>query len=233
MSWMTLKRLGLILATFIFIFIVAITGILYFNRPMEMSSDAMDKQLLESVKETVSPVDIKSFIDMRDFKKSVVSLHLFTVCNETRNCSVYAFMGFAETGEGKPETTLFVEVETEAEGSRTSNFGNCEPLWRFKKSNWAIKILNDEGQGEALLAHGEFRDINRMIVFNGRSSAINILQSMQRAIVTRINEEHSISNERGLQCRVESTQLWETRKPDLNCSGQADGVAFGRSRCDA
>lgn len=225
MIWMNLKCPGFILAAFVFVFLVAIASVLYFTRPMEMSSDAMDKQLLDAIKKTVSPFDIKSFIDTQKIENSIVNLHLFTVCNETKRCSVYAFIGFSEVGNGRPESTLFVEVEIQAEENRTSKLGgNCEPLWRFKKSNWAIKILNDGGQGEALLAHGDFNDINRMSTFDGRSSAINILHSMQRAIVTRISEERSTTNAPGVQCRVESSPLWETKKPNVNCPELIDWV---------
>ena len=225
MSWMNFKRPEFILATFVFVVLVAIASILYFTRPIEMSSDAMDKQLLDSIKKTVSPFDIKNFIETQKIENSIVNLHLFTVCNETKRCSVYAFIGFAEAGDGKEESTLFVEVETQADENRTLNQGgNCEPLWRFKKSNWAVKILNGGGQGETLLAHGEFNDISRMSTFAGRSSAINILHSMQRAIVTRISEERSTKNAPGVQCRVENTPLWETKKPDVNCPEPIDWV---------
>ncbi|SFD29953.1 hypothetical protein SAMN05216204_12150 [Massilia yuzhufengensis] len=225
MSWMNFKRPEFILATFVFVVLVAIASILYFTRPIEMSSDAMDKQLLDSIKKTVSPFDIKNFIETQKIENSIVNLHLFTVCNETKRCSVYAFIGFAEAGDGKEESTLFVEVETQADENRTLNQGgNCEPLWRFKKSNWAVKILNGGGQGETLLAHGEFNDISRMSTFDGRSSAINILHSMQRAIVTRISEERSTKNAPGVQCRVENTPLWETKKPDVNCPEPIDWV---------
>lgn len=226
MSWINLKRPRFILPTFVILFLLAIAGILYFNRPLEMSSDAMDKQLLNSVKDTTSSFDIKGFIETQKIKDSIVNLQLFTVCNETKRCSVYTFMGFAEDGGGNPESTLFVEVETEANRNKTSYLdSNCEPLWRIAKSNWAIKILTDGGQGETLLAHGDFEDINRMIAFDGRNYAINILHSMQRAIVTRINEENSLRNEPGAQCRVERTLLWKTTKPDVSCSEPVDGVS--------
>ena len=74
MSWTNLKRPGFILATCIFVFIVAIASVLYFTRPIEMSSDAMDKQLLDAIKKTVSPFDIKSFIDTQKIENSIVNL---------------------------------------------------------------------------------------------------------------------------------------------------------------
>jgi len=226
MSWMILRRPRFILAAFVFLFLLAIAGILHFTRPLEMSSDAMDKQLLNSVKNTASPFDIRGFIETQKIKDSVVNLQLFTVCNESKRCSVYTFMGFAEAGVGNPESTLFVEVETEAEGNRTSYLdSNCEPLWRIKKSNWAIKILTDGGQGETLLAHGDFEDINRMIAFDGRNYAISILHSMQRAIASRITDESTLTNEPGMQCRAERTRLWEATKPDVSCSEPVDGVS--------
>lgn len=163
----------------------------------------MDRQLLDSIKKTLSPFDIKGFVDAQKVHNSIVNLQLFTVCNELKVCSVYAFIGFKQDGEGSRESTLFVEVETEAGGNLArDSVDKCGSLWRLRKSNWAIRILNGQRQDEPLIEHGDFNDINRISTFDGRSSAINILHSMQRAIATRISEERSTKN--GRECNVES-----------------------------
>lgn len=203
MSWMYLNRPRLVLALFIVLVFSATAGVFYFTRPLTPPSESMDKELLNAVKQTVSPSDIQTVLHMQEISDSVVNLQLFTTCHETSTCSVHTALGFAQTGAYSSQDKLLIHVEIEAEadnGDAVFGDSRCAAAWRAKDSTWTIQVSNTKNANAHFALSGDFDELDQVPAFEGRDSVLNIIWSIRRGIVKTIGDGRWSSNQRRVTC---------------------------------
>lgn len=197
------NRESVALALFIAFVTSAVAGILYFTQPLTSNED-LDKELMDAVKASVSPSDIKTVLHSQNLAESVVNLQLFTACRAITDCSVRTAMGFAP-GDVPSQSKFVVSVHVEAEVEPAWSempISQCSTVWKPKRSTWTIQMPDVSNPDELSTIAGDFAELDDLPRFEGRDSVLNIVRSIRKGILNAISLQRRPTNLSKEECRT-------------------------------
>lgn len=204
MSYKAHNRERLALALFVAFVTLAVSGMLYYTRPLNLNED-IDEELMDAVQAAVAPSDIKTVLHVQNLAESVVNLQLFTACGKTPDCSVHTAMGFAAAEEAASQNQLVVRVHVEAEVELAWSempMSQCSSVWKPKRSTWAIQMPNASHPNELSTIAGDFAELDQVPAFEGRDSVLNIVRSIRLGILDTISVSRQASDLSKDACRT-------------------------------